>query len=462
MENKAIMTHAAASTGNKEPVVSAILLAILTAVLLLPSIRGVDGTSNYVYLMSILMDGDLDFSNEYAAFDHARRDSFNLSDAPVHPATGLPANRYGVGSAIFWAPAVMVVHFVLLFGSPELATGMSPPYAWAVGLASAFWGCLGAWLIFMRVREQFGSYAAWLALAGMLFATPLAFYVWAHGSMSHAVSFFAAVMALLSLERAWRKGTALSALIAGVWAGLVVLVRLQDVTWTAAFGLGLLIFWPREIEGEAEKKPALVRAVWGRYAAALIFAVGVAVAMSLQMAVWRTLYGSWFSGPLPYLGREGGTLEFLPRHFFSVLVSERGGVFAWHPILLAGLAGVFAARRQLGKAIFWTSVIGIVLQFYLVSSWSMWWGGASFGNRFFISSYPVFALGLGWIILRLRERSRTWVAPVILLLLIGWNTGLLLQYGTEMISREDEVGWGVVLRNQFTEVPAWVFDRLPF
>ena len=41
-----------------------------------------------------------------------------------------------------------------------------------------------------------------------------------------------------------------------------------------------------------------------------------------------------------------------------------------------------------------------------------------------------------------------------------WNCGLLVQYGTEMISREDEVGWATVLTNQFTEVPRWVQAKL--
>jgi hypothetical protein len=49
--------------------------------------------------------------------------------------------------------------------------------------------------------------------------------------------------------------------------------------------------------------------------------------------------------------------------------------------------------------------------------------------------------------------------PVALGLLIAWNAGLLVQYGTQMISREKEEGWGKVVSNQFTSVPRWLLDR---
>ena len=91
----------------------------------------------------------------------------------------------------------------------------------------------------------------------------------------------------------------------------------------------------------------------------------------------------------------------------------------------------------------------------------MWYGGASFGNRFFISSYPFMAFGLMHLIATWGRRTRYYLLLTLLtLLLIVWNAGLLIQYGVPMISREKEEGWAKVLENQFTEVPMWVLDRL--
>ena len=66
------MSLARGAMAKHEGAVAAALLALLAAALALPSIRGVDGAGNYVYLMSIVSGGDLDFSDDYARIDHSR------------------------------------------------------------------------------------------------------------------------------------------------------------------------------------------------------------------------------------------------------------------------------------------------------------------------------------------------------------------------------------------------------
>ena len=450
---------------NRGPLLAALVLIGLTSLLLRPSIRGFDGVGNYVYLMSMINDGDLDFSNEYAAFDVEQNHAFQLSETIVDPGTGLPANRYGIGAALFWTPTVLVVHGALKLFAPDLATGLSRPYEWGVGLASAWWCGLGLWLLFIRIREQFGSMIAWTASAGIVLATPLGFYQWAHGSMSHAVGFFQAVMAMLILERLLTRPRLLGALMLGLWAGLLMVTRIQDVTWAVALGLALAVFWkpgdaPSPSEARDEHPNDVMRFQSNRWIALGLFALGLVLTLLPQMVAWNELYGSWFSGPAPYLNREAGSFAYLPVHLLGVLVSERGGVFAWHPVLLLAVIGLILGRRTVGRPFITAALIGLGLQLYLVSCWSMWWGGASFGNRFFISSYPFLAVGLAAGLQWLRGRCPPWVGPVLILVLIGWNGALLIQYGAEMISREEEAGWLLVLKNQFTEVPRWVIARI--
>lgn len=443
--------------GKRETAAVALALALLSLLFLRPSIRGNDGVGNYVYLMSILRDGDFDFTNEYAAFDLRGDGRVRLSDAPRSDATGLPANRYGVGCALFWAPTVGMVHALLSAFDPQLATGIGRPYEWAVGIGSAWWGGLGLWLLYVRLRRDFSARSSVLAISGLIFATPFCFYLWLHGSMSHAISFFVVVMALLTLEKAWQAPRGMGSLLLGAWAGLLVLTRFQDATWAAALGLALVIvpWWTGRAAAESPASRNVTVA-----AASLLYFFGFALAMLPQLAVWKTLYGGWVSGPLPYLGREGGSIGLVPVHLLQVLFSERGGVLAWHPILALALAGLVFGRTRIGFGLLVAGVLGLVLQLYLVSSWSMWWGGASFGNRFFISSFPILGFGLAALDERLVARGWRRLAPAVLALLILWNAGLLIQYGVPMISREEANGWPKVLRNQLTEVPPWLIDRL--
>lgn len=466
------MTNSGRSTHKREALVLLAALCACGAAFLRPSIRGNDGPGHYVYLRSILIDGDIDFSDEYRDLDLARAESWRFSDARIHPATGLPANRYGVGAAIFWAPAVVPVHLILERTAPEAATGWTAPYEWAVGAASAFWASLGIWLLFVRIRRAAGRFVSWTTIALLPFATSLGFYMWAHGSMAHGVGFFLSVVATLAFERAVAGGLG-ACMACGLASGLLALSRMQDATWTIALGAALAVFRSADAgdgndDGSSPAPaPEARRRSFARGAARMAaFGAGAALGFAPQLAAWRILYGSWTSGPLPYFNQGGGNFEPWPAHLPGVLFGQRGGVFAWHPVLLAGVAGLILARRRGGDALVARSaavagLLGLALQLWLVSSWSMWWGGASFGNRFFVSSYPWLALGGASLVARFESRRRSRIALAGLAAgLILWNAGLLVQYGTETIPREEAVGWATVVRNQFVEVPRWILDRV--
>lgn len=428
-------------------------LLVVALVGLRPSIRGNDGLGHYAYLASALSDGDLDLSDDYAALDHWK-DSSWFRDRPLS-STGRPVNRYGIGAALFWSPFAGAVHYALQMLDPAAATTTGRPYEWAIGLGTVFWSSLALLLLYGRLRAGFGPMAAGLTLIGLLGATPLGFYVYLHGSMSHGVSFFAVTAAMMATEMAWRHVRPGPYLLCGVCCGLMIMTRYQNLPWALVSALALSLAAVRTASGSRARR-------FGRVAFLMTVFIGAAtVAFLPQMSVWRVIYGSWLSGPAPYLGGLGGRLGLWPHHGLAVLFSERGGALAWHPILLLALAGLIALprRRPAWRLIALAGLGGFVLQVWLIGSWSMWWGGASFGNRFFISCLPWMAGGMAlWF--SARTGLRRTVAAGVLALLVAWNAGLLIQYGTQMIPRETSVPWGRVIRQNLTQVPVWVFERL--
>lgn len=448
-----------------ESALIAAALAVLSLVLLRPSIRGHDGPGHFVYLRSILLDGDLDLLDDYIAFDRLHQETgdpgFRLADAPISEATGKAANRYGIGAALFWAPFVYPVHLLVSQLAPELADGMSAPYQLVVGTASAFWACLALWLLYARIREEASRSASLLAIGSLVFSTPLAFYVWAHGSMSHAVSFFVVTCAGLSLERFMHERKLFMAFVTGCWCGMIIVVRAQDATWAIVLMSALL--------GCAlcTRADCLNVATPNRVLVLTLTLMGFLLALFPQMAVWKILYGGWLTGPAPYLNREGGSFSVFPIHIFSALFSGRHGALSWHPVLIAGLIGlVLMSARGAGgqsisrRGIAFVGLVGFAAQAWLVGCWSMWWAGASFGNRFFISSYPLLLFGLVALLSKLEARGRVRGTVLALAILIAWNVGLAIQYGSEMIPREAPVSMLEIITNQFTKVPVWIIDRV--
>jgi hypothetical protein len=433
----------------------ALVLTLLAVLALRPSIHGMDGVGNYVYLASLLRGGDLDFRDDYALFDARRDYPFRFADLPVNPRTGRPSNRYGVGSALFWSPFVIPLHVALLAVRPDLADPISRPYEWAVGVGTAFWGSLGLWLLYRKLREEWGRLTCGAATAALVLATPLGFYLYAHGSMSHGIGFFLTTALLLAFDRAWRRPDARALAGCGALAGLLVITRFQDAPWALLTAGALAWRVSRRDDPTASATP--------RQPAMLSVFVLTALLVALpQLAVWKSLYGSWLSGPLPYLDASAGRFELWPRHGVAALFSGRHGALAWHPAIAVGLGGLvaLARRRPRWRAPALLGLAGFAALAWLVGCWSMWWAGASFGNRFFISALPFVALGLAPVLEAGGRRRRQASALAALGLLMVWNLGLLFQYATQMIPREDPVSWPRVIRQNLVDVPRRLVDRL--
>lgn len=433
----------------------AVALLLVGILVLQPSIRGIDGFGNYVYIASILKSGDLDFTDDYRAYDKSHDFPFKLADLPVYPGTGLPTNRYGIGTSLFWSPFVIPLHYLLNMIDPGSADTLGRPYEWAVSIGTLFWGSFGLWLLYRRMRKDAPRWACSLALFGVIFATPLGFYLYAHGSMSHGISFFLAVCSLLQFERTWHQPAPESMALCGLIMSLLVMTRFQDITWSIVVGIALVVrmFTYKTKRNKINNNP---------YIGLLSMALIGFLTFLPQMLTWKILYGSILSGPTPYLEGSAGEFSYWPYHLIAVLISERGGVIAWHPLYAFAICGL--ALSFFKKDAYWiialVGLIGFVAQLYLISSWSIWWAGASFGNRFFISSLPFLIFGLITLILQISKSVGRSVAIIGVALLGIWNMGLLLQYFAQMVPREDEIPWSQVIKQNLFDIPQYIWEKL--
>jgi len=182
-----------------------------------------------------------------------------------------------------------------------------------------------------------------------------------------------------------------------------------------------------------------------------------------QLAAWKILYGSWTSGPLPYLDPTAGAGAFSrwPTHLLDALVGELHGALAWHPILIVALAwtALVARRERRWRAWAMLGLTGFAALAWVVGSWSMWWAGASFGNRFFIGAQPFLAPGLALFFEAAGRRGRRVAAALVLAALAAWNMGLLYQYAAQMYPREGQVPWSRVIRQNVIDVPRRLLKR---
>jgi hypothetical protein len=402
----------------------------------------------------MLVDGDLDFSNDYRHYLQLQPAWFDHQDLPRDPVTRLPMNLYGVGSALLWAPYVAATHAWLRLTSSPQADGFSRPYERAIALGTALHVTLALVLLWRLLARLAGRWGAFWAVIVLWLATPLFLYTYLHPSMSHGNSFLAVVLMLtFLLSRPVVQGRPLAWAGLGLAGGLVILVRFQDgILLLAPILAEAVRVWHRGIHQRLGLGSTLLR----RTPAYLAAIAAGGLTLTLQMAAWSVLQGTWWSGPRAYTMQ--GRFDLTSPHLLQVWFSAYHGLFHWHPVLILGLLGLLITHRGTPfRAVALGAFLGAS---YVVGCWSVWWAGASFGHRMMISSFPFLALGLAYLAAHPRRPQHQMIWAGIVALAIAWNFGAVFQYGTGMIPRNRPVPITTLARNTTVEIPQLLWQRL--
>ena len=385
---------------------------LVVALWSLPSVYGRvggDGVEYYVQARSILFDRDLDFANDYLA----------LHAPAIVTAAGEVTSRMPVGVPLLWIPALALTHcgtsLASWFGVDIATDGASPVYQTAATTATFLYGFLALVLMESALRARYGRALAMLVTAGIWLATPLHFYMVANPFMSHGASVFAVTLFVTSWLRARESDSLRPWIFAGAWAGMMMLVRVQDA---------LLLLVPL-MDIAFSTKPRLV----ARTGALL---VGPAACGLIQASIWMSFYGIGFAHTVLAHGAIAATSP----QVVGLLFSPRHGLLSWTPIFIASLFGwgLLARRSKRVAAGIWLAFAGAV---FFNSSNTDWWGSDSFGQRRMLGMLPFFAWGLA------ETMEALWRRPLVLLTtlvvaLSVWNLQFGYIYNSMMLGTRND------------------------
>ena len=430
------------------------VLFLLTLPLINPWVRG-DGVGYYAYIRSLLIEHDLDFSNDWRAGNESFVMGRVRADGTIAPTqytrTGHLDNHFAVGASMLWAPFIVPVHGAMLslqkFGVSVRANGLSRPYVLAMALATALYGFAGLWLAFRLACAYYEERWAFLATVGIWFGTSLLVYMYFNPSWSHAHSVFVVALFLWYWRRTRSDRTLAQWVILGLLSGLmldvyylniaVLLIPLLESLWQ--YGR----FWQRPDRD------------WGAIGrllkANVVYCLAVVVAFLPTLITRKIIFGNPFD--------FGYSKEWSARPaLLQVLFSSDHGLLTWTPILIFAMLGlVFFLKRDKEFAV---GLLLSSLAFYILVSFHTNWDGlSSFGNRFFVSLTPFFILGLTATIAKfadtLKNAHRAWtVASSLTVLLVLWNLAFIFQWGMHMVPARGPISWKQMVRNQFLAVPS--------
>lgn len=352
-----------------------------------------DGKYYYHYLISLVYDHDIDFSNDYV------RPLVEPMTWPLDPyqfheqltVTGKPKNVWTIGPALLWLPffvlAGAIAELLRLIGAGSLSwhDGWSLYFQYATMFSAVVYAHVGLWLAIGILRRWFTEKTAVVAVLLIFWGTNLVYYTYQEPSMSHVYDFSAIVLFFFLALRANDRKRRRDYIFWGLSGGLATLVRTQNV---ATVGLVTAYYLVYQL------------AIRDRHIGRL-FKDYATYALFLFVAILPLLYTNNYLYGNPLTVPQGETwMQWTDPDLLRVLFSGRNGLFPHSPLLLAGLAGLFLTpliyrdQKNLVITLFLPLLLAFLAQWYINAAARDWWAGHAFGMRRLISVYLFFALGL--------------------------------------------------------------------
>jgi hypothetical protein len=324
-----------------------------------------DGNGYYAWLTTLMADADLRFFNDLMNL-------YTPDDTRwIEQAGEKVVNVYPPGLAVVMLPGFITAHV----SSIILATigfAQHTPYDPFYKIITAAWMFvvyLFGVYFFQRLLEKLTNnrlYAAACAFT-IVVGSNLIHYVSKEPSMTHGTIFsLTSVTSLLlvsSRESAFQLRVWLGA---GALIGLMLAVRNSTI---ALLPWWILLGWNATNES------------WKiRIKAGVLAGVSAISVFSIQPILLSLMAGEFTLNAYPTYGLSAG-LEGI----WKGLLSSRHGLFAYHPIWLAIIAGLVVSLMQKNLRLYAVAALLCFLcAVYINGTWPNWWFGDSFGNRAYL------------------------------------------------------------------------------
>lgn len=417
------------------------LAALVACLFVNPYVRG-DGNGYYAWLVSPVIDGDLDFTNQFRHADPLFQTLIFSPDGTVRPealaTTGRVGNQWSVGPAVLWAPWFLAAHVGVkagqVFGSQIPADGYSWPYLWLVSIGTALYGMAALWWS-ARIATQLGyGRSAGLAALGIGLASSLPVYQVFLPFHVHAL----AAASVAAYAAFWTRRPAMSDTLDWVWWGALAGMMVQVYHLNAVLVIPAVWQWWRLLRQRGPRVAVL---------SGLAFASAAVLVGVPQLVGKAIVYGRpWITG------YQDQFLWSEPR-LWQTAFSANHGWITWTPVVALAMIGWVRVWRDHPATRAW--LISLPVFYVVVASYQNWHGQSSFGNRFFLSLTVWLVVGVAALADHAgRSTWRRHVVPAALAGLALWNFGFVFQWGTNIIPNRGPVSFREVAINQVTVVPA--------
>ena len=352
----------------------------------------------YLYLPFTFIYHDLGLINENII--HEIFDKYHNS-ATFYQAIKLPAGnyvmKYSMGMSILYSPFFFAGHlYAKISGYP--ADGFSLPYQYAIFIGGQVFTITGIIALRKVLIQFFSDKITAITMTIIVLGTNYFYHSSFHGQNAMSHNFlFTTYTFIIWLTILWHHSHKLKHIIfLGIVCGLTILSRPSEIVC-----LAIPLFWGVwNKETVIKKFNLLVR----QKKQVILFLIILLIIGSFQFVYWKIFTGKFLYNS--YGANAGEGFEFLHPYTLKTLFSFRKGWLIYTPVMIFSISGLIVLYRK-NRVIFFPLLIYFITNLYFVSSWSCWWYAQSFGQRALIQSYPVMAIFLGYFLVYLNDKKRS-------------------------------------------------------
>lgn len=376
-----------------------------------------DALGYYIYLPGTFIYEDVKEVNWLPAIDS----TYNVTGGDFYQANQLPDGNYVFkylgGVAIMELPFFTIGHITALL-SGEKADGFSWPYQYAIMWGALFWFMLGLFILRKVLLKYYSESVTAITIIMIAFASNLIQYVSVDSAMSHSY-IFPLYCLLLWWTIKWHDTFKWKyALGIGFVIGLATISRPTELIM-----IFIPLLWSLNNDSSWKSKWRKIKSL---YPQVLICLFGGFIGILPQLIYWKHSTGSWIY--------DVGSKWYFLNPWWRVLVGFEKGWFIYTPIAIFMVLGLFFIKGKPFKRAITTFII---LNIWIIISWSDWKYGASYSTRALSHSYPVFALVLAGFVDYFYHGYKRYIVLVVGAYLCVVNVVQIRQYNTSIFPYND-------------------------
>lgn len=358
----------------------------------------------YSYLVAVFIKNDLTFQwpNPYW-----------LHQSPLN----IMVQKMSIGLSILYSPLFLISHGIALIFNVN-PNGYSTPYGYSIALGTIVYILIGLHYLRKTLLSYFPLKAVNLTIISIYFGTNLLFYTVGWGLMSHSYLFFMMCIVIYCTHSWYQSHKIKHIILIGFFMGLITVSRPIEII----FALFPLLFG---VQNFTDVKNRIIE--WWNYRLQLIISfLFFTLPIFPQLLYWKKFAGSWI-----YFSYHNEKFYFSNPHVFEVLFSFRKGLFVYTPIIILSFIGILFSYK---KKYFWSTILYVSINLFLVSSWWCWWYGGSYGMRALTQSFAVLSFPMAYIITYIFSKNTfKKIGLTIIYLLIGFSLTQTYQFSHHFI-----------------------------